>query len=341
MKFSPRPLFFFSRCPSWATPGACGHFAKRFVGCLVLLLAVLGSAQKSAAQQGTEAAAYVIMDHASGHILEEFNAAKKLQVASLTKIVTACVVLDWAHATKKSVDQPVTIPPFSKEVANSQGIQWIPGDQTSVKELLYAMLMQSDNVAAETLCRFVGAAISGGGSDPELQTVSFVAQMNALARKLGMLNSRFLNAHGLDTLERKRPYSSAEDLARVSAYAMANPSFVFYVSQKERRISITHPDGTQLNYKLINTNQLLGRSGIDGVKTGTTKRAGECLVLSAERPPESRKEGDTFFITPRRLHIVVLNAENRFALAQNLLQRGWAAHEAWVSAGRPELPRPK
>ncbi len=322
-------------------PRAFHLFVNRLIAGFVMLLIVFGSGAEGAApQNGTAASAYVIMDHASGHILEESNAAKKLQVASLTKIVTACVVLDWAHATKQGVDQPVRIPDFAKEVANTQGVQWVPGDQTTLKELLYAMLLQSDNVAAEALCRFVGAAISGGG-DAELHSVSFIAQMNALARKLGMLNSRFLNAHGLDTLESKRPYSTAEDMARVSAYAMANPSFVFYVSQKERRISVTHPDGSRTNYQLVNTNQSLGRSNIDGVKTGTTKRAGECLIVSAARSPESRKEGDTFFITPRRLHVVLLNADDRFNLAQSLLERGWAAHEAWIAAGRPETPRPK
>jgi D-alanyl-D-alanine carboxypeptidase len=165
--------------------------------------------------------------------------------------------------------------------------------------------------------------------------------MNALARKLAAENSRFLNAHGLDSLESKRPYSTAEDMAKLSAYAMANPAFVFYVSQKERRISIQRADGSKQAFQLVNTNRLLGRNGIDGLKTGTTKRAGECLVISAAKAPEVRKEGDTFFTTPRRLEVVVLDSENRFAEADELLRRGWAAHEAWVSAGRPEVPRPK
>jgi D-alanyl-D-alanine carboxypeptidase len=302
------------------------------------LLALLGAAPASAEAAEKSAAAYIVIDHASGHVLEEFNASKKLQVASLTKIVTAAVVLDWAHAANQSIDQLATVQPFRPELSNPQGVQWTPGDRATLKDLLYAALLQSDNIAAETLADFVGAALSGG-QDRELHQVSFVSQMNALARKLGALNSRFLNAHGLDTLESKRPYSTAEDMAKISAYAMANPAFVFYVTQKERRISIQRADGSKQGFQLSNTNRLLGRNGIDGLKTGTTKRAGECLIISAAKAPDVRKEGDTFFTTPRRLEVVVLGSEDRFTEAESLLQRSWAAHEAWVAAGRPETPR--
>jgi D-alanyl-D-alanine carboxypeptidase (penicillin-binding protein 5/6) len=130
-------------------------------------------------------------------------------------------------------------------------------------------------------------------------------------------------------------------MAKLSAYAMANPAFVFYVTQKERKIAIQRADGSKQAFQLANTNRLLGKSGIDGLKTGTTRRAGECLIISAAKAPEVRKEGDTFFTTPRRLEIVVLDSENRFAEAEDLLQRGWAAHDAWVAAGRPETPRSK
>ncbi len=303
------------------------------------MLALFGPAQAPAAAAEKSAAAYIVIDHASGHVLEELNANKKLQVASLTKIVTAAVVLDWAHAANQSIDQLATVQPFHPELSNPQGVQWTPGDRATLKDLLYATLLQSDNIAAQTLADFVGAALSGG-QDRELHQVSFVSQMNALARKLGAGNSRFLNAHGLDSLESKRPYSTAEDMAKISAYAMANPAFVFYVTQKERRIAIQRADGSKQGFQLSNTNRLLGRNGIDGLKTGTTKRAGECLIISAAKAPDVRKEGDTFFTTPRRLEVVVLGSEDRFTEAEALLQRGWAAHEAWVAAGRPETPRP-
>jgi serine-type D-Ala-D-Ala carboxypeptidase (penicillin-binding protein 5/6) len=286
------------------------------------------------------AAAYIVIDHHSGHVLKEFNANKKLQVASLTKIATAVVVLDWANASNQNLDQLATVPSFRPEVASSQGIQWTPGDRASIKDLLYAALLQSDNIAAETLASHVGSSLSGG-KDQELHSVSFVAQMNALARKLAMPDTRFLNPHGLESLERKLPYSTAEDIAKLSAYAMSNPGFLFIVSQKERKIAVQKADGSKLDYKLVNTNQLVGKNAIDGLKTGTTKRAGECLAISAGRSPEVRKDGETFFVTPRRLEVVILGSSNRFAEAEELLAEGWTEHEGWIASGRPESPRPQ
>jgi len=159
--------------------------------------------------------------------------------------------------------------------------------------------------------------------------------MNALARSKGMLKTKFLNPHGLDNLERSVPTSTAEDLARLTAYAMENSAFRFYVSQPDRKITINAASGGQTSYLLRNTNELLKIDNIDGVKTGTTARAGQCLIISAARPPESRQEGDKHFITPRRLNVVVLGAANRFPLARSLLTRGWEDYDAWAAAGRP------
>jgi D-alanyl-D-alanine carboxypeptidase len=205
---------------------------------------------------------------------------------------------------------------------------------------------------------------------------AFVAQMNALARTLGMTRTRFLNPHGLDNLEKEVPYSTAEDMARLTSYAMANTAFRFYVSQKERKITLVPapvavavpagPAGRGVAnpndpyepsfpepgvapavpalpaapagptaYLLRNTNELLGVSGIDGVKTGTTNRAGQCLIISAGKPPETRQEGNEHVITPRRLNIVILGSQNRFETAQRLLARGWVLYDNWAAAGRP------
>jgi D-alanyl-D-alanine carboxypeptidase (penicillin-binding protein 5/6) len=312
---------------------------RHLLSLAVSLSLALGSGGSAAAQNGeSSAAAYIVIDHHSGHVLKEFNAAKKLQVASLTKIATAVVVLDWAHASGQSLDQQISIPAFRRELHNGQGIPWSPGDRASIKELLYAAMLQSDNVAAHALCLFVGRSLSGG-ADPELHEISFIAQMNALARKLGMVNTRFLNPHGLESLERKLPYSTAEDMAKLCAYAMSNPGFLFYVSQKERKISVQRADGARADYKLVNTNSLLGQNSIDGIKTGTTRKAGECLAISAARSPEVRKDGETFFAVPRRLEVVVLGSRSRFTEAMDLLKQGWAEHESWAAAGRPETPR--
>lgn len=304
-----------------------------FATAALLALAVLGGLSQPG--QAQNAAAYVVADSASGHLFQTSNPGKKLQIGSLTKVATASVVLDWLDLTKSDINQLVPVPPAAfTGTQNPIGFQ--PGDRLSVRDLLYAALLQSDNIAACTLADYVGQHLPAakGGEVPPLTL--FVAQMNALARRLHMENTLFVNPHGLDTNERKLPYSTAADLAKLTIYAMAKSQFRFYVSQKDRAISLQHPAGEASGYQLQNTNELLGVEAIDGVKTGTTQRAGQCLIISAARPPESRQTAENKYeITPRRLIVVVLASSDRFALASALLRTGWASHEQWVAAGRP------
>lgn len=296
------------------------------------LLALLALALPS---RGAEAAAYAITDSTTGFVLESVNGEKKLPVGSLTKIAMAMVVLDWADGSNADLSQLATVPASAAQIAagSSTGTGLAPGDRCSLRDLLYAALMQSDNVAALTLADHVGRALNNTGQNPPVDV--FVSQMNALARVKGAKNTKFLNPHGLDTLERSVPYSSAEDMARLTAYAMSNSAFRFYVSQHERKITITKQDGGDSGYLLRNTNELLGVNAIDGVKTGTTARAGQCLIISAAKAPDSRQEGEKHIITPRRLNVVVLGSNNRFAQAQALLARGWQLYDSWAAAGRP------
>ncbi len=297
------------------------------------VLSVLAALIFATAARAQEAAAYVISDNTTGFVLESSNGQKKRPIASLTKIATAMVVLDWATASGAELNQLATVPPGAARLAGGQGVGLQPGDRVSLRDLLYAALMQSDNVSAETLADHIGRAV--GGERQEAPVDSFVAQMNALARAKGMLKTKFLNPHGLDNLERSVPTSTAEDLAKLTAYAMENSAFRFYVSQRERKITINTASGEQTSYLLRNTNELLGVNAIDGVKTGTTSKAGQCLIISAPKPPESREEGGKHYITPRRLNVVILGASSRFPLAQSLLARGWQDYDAWAAAGRP------
>src|SRR5260370_16898828 len=109
--------------------------------------------------------------------------------------------------------------------------------------------------------------------------------MNALAKQLKMERTRFVNPHGIDWKVKPLPYSTAEDMARLTRYAMNKASFRFYVSQKERQISFNRT-GHQFNYMLRNTNELLGKMGLDGVKTGASPRSLHCLIFSAN--PDSK-----------------------------------------------------
>ncbi len=280
------------------------------------------------------AAAYAISDSTTGFLLEGQNQHKKLQIGSLTKIATAMVVLDWSESQHQEMSEQATVPQSAEPLNTSgNGVGFHAGDRCSLKDLMYAALMQSDNQAAETLADHVGHALGSGQQAP---VTFFVAQMNALARRLGMRDTRFLNPHGLEGLEKSLPYSTAEDLALLTRYAMQNPAFVFYVSQKERRITYYAGGGTEAsNYLLRNTNELLGVENIDGVKTGTTRNAGQCVIVSAAHAPDSRQQGEQVIISPRRLNVVVLGAADRFNLARQLLARGWHLYDEWATAGRP------
>jgi D-alanyl-D-alanine carboxypeptidase len=121
----------------------------------------------------------------------------------------------------------------------------------------------------------------------------------------------------------------------LTRYAYAHPGFNFYVSQPEREISITGADGTARGFLLRNTNELLGRDGIEGVKTGRTRLAGDCIVLAADRPPEAVERNGQKIAIPRRIIVVLLGSNDRASEGMALIQRGWSLHENWSAEGRP------
>jgi D-alanyl-D-alanine carboxypeptidase (penicillin-binding protein 5/6) len=286
---------------------------------------------------------YVIVDSQTGYVLIEQNAREKRQVASLTKIATACVVLDWAEKKGGDLNQLATISEAAFVGVEKNEIGWQAGDVVSLRDLLYAALVQSDNLAANALANRVGqtlGVIAPAGSNAKVTpTTAFVAQMNALAKQLGMDKTRFVNPSGFDYKERPMPYSTAVDLARLTRYAMNKASFRFYVSQREREISFNR-GGKQLHTLLKTTNDLLGTSGIDGVKTGQTAHAGECLILSANRPSEVIKNSDdSATIFPRHLIVVILGSHDRFGDGERLVRQGWQLYDQWAGAGRLVDPK--
>ena len=291
----------------------------------------------SALRSASAAQAYIIADATTGFVLLESKSKDKHQIGSLTKIATAMVVLDWAEHKGGDLNQFVTIPPsaFVGTVENNVGFR--PGDDIALRDLLYAALVQSDNIAAYTLGSYVGAQIQA--PTPKLSAMDvFVTQMNALAKQLKMEKTRFVNPHGVDTNVKPLPYSNAEDVARLTRYALNKASFRFYVSQKEREISWRR-GGKEQRYLLRNTNELLGTNGIDGVKTGQTARAGQCLVLSSAREPQVVPAGGGNRIYPRRIIVVLLGSSNRFAEGAQLIAQGWNLYDQWANTGRIADPK--
>jgi D-alanyl-D-alanine carboxypeptidase (penicillin-binding protein 5/6) len=277
---------------------------------------------------------YIIFDNQTGQILEAEKPKEKLQVASLTKIATCMVVLDWAnlHQVDLSAQVPLSNTAFTNGASSSVGL--LPGDATSLRDLMYCALLASDNVAANALADHVGSRIPNTeGLDP---IDNFVAQMNALARTLFMSRTLFLNPSGMDNLPKGQtlPHSTAEDFARLTRHAYNDAAFKFYVAQKSRVIHVLR-NGLDNPIEIKNTNELVGQDNIDGVKTGRTRRAGDCLILSADRPPESRREGDNVLVTPRRISVVLLGSTDRFRDGLGLIRHGWALYDTWASEGRP------
>ncbi len=205
------------------------------------------------------AKAAVLLDANDGRILYEKNALARLPMASTTKIMTALVALESA-----SLDSVVTIPSAAVGVEGSS-VYLTVGERLTLRELLYAVLLSSANDAATA----VAIAISGS-------VESFADKMNATAARLGLRDTHFVNPHGLDA---DGHYTSALDLARLTACALKNQEFRRIVSTYKHEIS--GPAGARL---LVNHNKLLKNyDGCIGVKTGFTKKTGRCLVSAAER----------------------------------------------------------
>jgi D-alanyl-D-alanine carboxypeptidase (penicillin-binding protein 5/6) len=232
---------------------------------LLALFCCLGlrSASANESKLNISAQAAVLMDMQTGKILWAKNKNLPLSPASTAKILTALVVLDHSHPSE-SVTVPIGATSVTGSTVHLQG-----GERVSVRNLLYALLIQSANDAALSLA----AHISGSEA-------KFAALMDKNARSLGALQSHFFNSTGLP---QKGQVTTAWDLAVITRDAMANAEFRKIVTTKSFLWKSVKWQG-----KLQNSNELLGSyRGAVGVKTGYTKEAGFCLVAAAERGRES------------------------------------------------------
>ncbi|MFT3991767.1 MAG: hypothetical protein QM680_10210 [Luteolibacter sp.] len=211
-----------------------------------------------------------------------------------------------------------------------------PGDTLTLMDALRSTLLGSDNFAALTIAHHVGSEIQrrrGGSGDP---VMAFVGEMNHLSEAIGMTSTRFTNPLGLD-LNKNSGYSTAADIARLSAYAMRKNAINYMVSQKQQAVKV---NGGQRKYTVKNGNDLTGVMGINGLKAGNSAAAGPCLSVTVDRDPVIRKKADgSKGVTPRRLIVVVLNNPDRYSRAQGLVNRGWSEYDAWLGAGAPVQDR--
>ena len=273
--------------------------------------ALLAAAQQAAGQApelSLPCRAAVLIDQGTGTVLYEKNASQRAPIASITKVMTLLLTFEAIHDGRLTLDTPV---PVSEHAASMGGSQiWIePGEHFTLDEMLRAICVSSANDAAVAVAELVG------GSEE-----AFVAQMNAKAAQLGMEDTTFKNACGLDT---EGHLSTARDVAVMSRAVLNECPEVLHYSGIW---TDTLRGGETM---LVNTNKLLRRyEGITGLKTGTTGGAGVCLSASASRDGLD-------------LIAVVLGSNSsaeRFDAATRLLDYGFANYEAAPLpdlAGRP------
>ncbi len=232
-------------------------FKKLLVMFVIFALCIQGT---RASALSVSASSAVVIDGVSGHIIYEKNAYKKMPMASTTKIMTAICTIENINT-----NIPITVDDRAVGVEGSS-IYLEKGEVITVKELLYAMMLNSGNDAATALA----IAVSGSVDD-------FCHLMNSTAKTIGAKNTNFTNPSGLYD---DNHYTTAYDLALIASYAMKNPLFCDIVSTKEMKIS-KGADGSRY---LKNHNKLLWQyEGCTGVKTGYTKKCGRCLVSSAQK----------------------------------------------------------
>ncbi len=234
-----------------------------------------------------QAQSILLKDLSTGRTLYEVRANRRVAPASLTKIMSALVILEYGQ-----LHDPVTV---SRKAASARKIhlRLHAGHVFRLEDLLKAMLITSANDACL-------AAVEHVGGSEEM----FVAMMNNKAHRLGLLDTHFSNACGFDS---PTHYTTAADLATLSEAAMQDRTFRTLV---RKEVDMIFPLNANRSYWLRNTNRLLGRiPGIEGIKTGFTSQAGRCLVAKASQ------DG-------KEVLLVLLHANRRWDTASTLLLQG-------------------
>ena len=263
-----------------------------------LVAAVLFLPPAANAAPEVSARSAILVDALSGRVLFEKDADSKSLSASTTKIMTGLLT-----AEEGELDRTIQIPPEAVGIEGSS-LYLQTGEELTLEELLYGMMLRSGNDAA------VALAIAVSGS-----VEAFVARMNEKAQTLGLQSTHFANPNGLDD---DANYSTARDLAKIACCAMENETFRQVVSTKNYTFG---------NRSIANHNKLLWRyEGCIGMKTGYTQMAGRTLVSAAER------EGQT-------LICVTLNDPNDWEDHANLLDYGFETYPRQVLAEGGETLR--
>ncbi len=258
----------------------------RYIQCLMLCLLGFATPAFSQALTSVNARAYVLADITSGQLIASDQADERVEPASLTKLMTAYLVFQALRDGKIKLDQTVPVSEKAWKVGGSK--MFIePRKPVVVDALIRGMIVQSGNDACIALAELIA-----GSED------AFAQLMNREAKRLGMVNSQFMNASGLPDAQH---YSSARDLYLLASALLRDfpQQYATYYALKEYRYNnITQP----------NRNRLLWMDpGVDGLKTGYTDAAGYCLIASKQ-------------VNGRRLLSVLLGSSSELTRAQESLK---------------------
>ena len=267
------------------------HIATWLMAAAFTAVSIVSMAVQAAAP-ATGAEAACMIDVNTGRILYQHNLTKWMHPASTTKIVTLITALDQCS---DKLDQPLKISSYAANIEpSSLGIA--PGDALTVREALRGMMVVSGNDAAVAVAETLGGSVAG-----------YAAMMNAEAQKMGAAHTHFVNPNGLTA---PKHYTTAVDMAKMAAYGMKNfPEFRYIVSLKA--YDVKYLDGRTPKH-VTTTNHFLKSNyqGANGIKTGFTNAAGDCLVASATR------NGQT-------LAVVLFNDDDRWEDAPAILDYGF------------------
>jgi serine-type D-Ala-D-Ala carboxypeptidase (penicillin-binding protein 5/6) len=290
-----------------------------------LILATLCMSIAAPAQEDLDAPplvtarAWAIADGASGEYLWGWNADEPLKAASTAKIMCAMVVLRLVEKNPAVLGEVVTFSQLADDTPGSTAEIKV-GEQVTVRDGLYALLLPSGNDMGNALAEHFHSRLAPPDetSPPELTAAllatrcHFVAEMNRVARTLGLQKTRYRNPYGDGGTVDDRT-TTARDLLVVTHAAMKDALFREIVATESHATEVRQPDGAPRELRWFNTNKLLVLPGYDGVKTGNTDSARSCLVASGAR-------GE------RRLLVVVLGSatdEARYVDARNLFRWAW------------------
>ncbi len=230
---------------------------------ILIALMILFSAQTAKAAEIPQilADSAILIEASSGRVIFEKNADEVRPPASMTKMMTCILGIEWLP-----LDTQITVS-ASAAATEYSDLQLQTGEVISADDLMQGTMLVSDN------CGAVAIAQAVAGNVP-----AFAEMMNEKARELGCYNTNFENPHGLTS---QNHYSTARDMAKIAAYCMRNETFRRYVGTRRGNVHLTQPDYT---FEASNTNQLLeSYPGCIGIKTGYTNAAGGCLAACANQ----------------------------------------------------------